>query len=226
MLRVLRTAGVLAAGIAAAGIVTQVTMNGQTPTRTAATAATGVTFTKDIAPIFQKSCQGCHRPGQMAPMSLMTYQDVRPWARSIKQRVADREMPPWGIDPHVGIQSFKNDPSLREDEIEKIVKWVDAGAPMGNAADMPKPRVFDDSDRWHIGQPDIIVTSPPHKVPAEASDWWGSYNVATGLTEDRYIKAIESKAGKPAVVHHLLTYAVDADDNTQSNGDDSNTEAG
>ena len=83
---------------------------------------------------------------------------------------------------------------------------------MGNAADMPKPREFDDSDRWHIGKPDVIVTSPPHTVPAEASDWWGSYYVDTGLTEDRYIKAIESKPGKTAVVHHLLTYAVDADD--------------
>ena len=144
-------------------------------------------------------------------MSLLTYQDVRPWARSIKQRVTERQMPPWGIDPHVGIQSFKNDPSLREDEIEKITKWVDAGAPLGNIADMPKPREFDDSDRWHIGKPDLIVTSPPHTVPAEASDWWGSYYVDTGLTEDRYIKAIESKPGKTAVVHHLLTYAVDAD---------------
>jgi hypothetical protein len=157
--------------------------------------AQSVTFTKDVAPILQRACQNCHRPGQMAPMSLLTFQDVRPWARSIKQRVTEHTMPPWGIDARVGIQSFKNDPSLREDEIEKIVKWVDAGAPMGNAADMPKPREFDDSDRWHIGKPDLIVTSPKHVVPAEASDWWGSYYVETGLTEDRYIKAIESKPG-------------------------------
>src|SRR3954451_19696506 len=131
MLRVLRTAGVLAAA-AAAAIVMQVTTSGQAPGR----GAVSVTFTKDIAPILQKSCQSCHRPGQMAPMSLLTYQDVRPWARSIKQRVVDREMPPWGIDPHVGIQSFKNDASLRQDEIDKIAAWVDAGAPMGNSADM------------------------------------------------------------------------------------------
>ena len=109
-------------------------------TTAGAAAASAQTFTKDIAPIFQKSCQSCHRPGQMAPMSLLTYQDVRPWARSIKQRVTEHQMPPWGIDPHVGIQSFKNDPSLRDDEIQLIAKWVDAGAPMGNAADMPKPR--------------------------------------------------------------------------------------
>src|SRR6476659_3316157 len=86
-----------------------------------AAAQSAVTFTKDVAPILQKSCQSCHRPGQMAPMSLMTYQDVRPWARSIKQRVTERQMPPWGIDPHIGIQSFKNDPSLRDDEIKTIV---------------------------------------------------------------------------------------------------------
>src|SRR3989441_13026821 len=132
MLRVLRTAGVLVVAIATAAIVTQVTLNGQASARSAATTATGVTFTKDIAPIFQKSCQNCHRPGQMAPMSLLTYQEIRPWARSIKQCVVDRDMPPWGVDPHVGIQSFKNDPSLSDDEIETIVKWVDAGAPMGN----------------------------------------------------------------------------------------------
>ena len=185
-----------------------------------------VTFTRDVAPILQRSCQSCHRPGQMAPMSLLTYQDVRPWARSIKQRVTERTMPPWGIDPHVGIQSFKNDPSLRDDEVEKIVKWVDAGAPMGIAADAPKPREFDDSDRWHIGKPDVVVTSPKHVVPAEASDWWGSYYVETGLTEDRYIKAIESKPGTTAVVHHPVTYAVDADMSGDSNGDDSNVEAG
>src|SRR4029450_8887212 len=167
-----------------------------------------VTFAKDVAPILQRACQGCHRPGQMAPMSLLTYQDVRPWARAIKQRVVDREMPPWGIDPHVGLQRFKNDPSLREDEIATIVKWVDAGAPMGSAADMPKPREFDDSERWHIGKPDLIVTSPKHTVPSEAADWWGSYFVPSGLTEDRYIKAIETKAGKPDVVQHLLTVSV------------------
>src|SRR3979490_2034837 len=130
MLRVFRTAGVLVVVIAAAAIVTQEAMNAQTPARTAATTATGVTFAKDIAPIFQKSCQNCHRPGQMAPMSLLTYQDVRPWARSIKQRVTERQMPPWGIDPHVGLQRFKNDPSLRDDEIETIAEWVGAAAPL------------------------------------------------------------------------------------------------
>jgi len=221
MPKLLRPIALLAMCAAALAAVATVTVDGQTQTN-----GTTVTFTKDIAPILQRSCQNCHRPGQMAPMSLLTYQDVRPWVRSIKQRVLSREMPPWGIDPHVGIQSFKNDPSLRQDEVDKIVAWVDAGAPMGRAADMPKPREFDDSAKWHIGKPDLIVTSPPHTVPPEASDWWGSYVVPTGLTEDRYIKAIESKPGKTAVVHHLLTYAVEGDEDADSNGDDSNAEAG
>jgi hypothetical protein len=213
-------ATVVLMGFAAAAFVT---VSAQAPARSTSPA---VTFTKDVAPILQRACQNCHRPGQMAPMSLMTYQDVRPWARSIKQRVVERAMPPWGIDPHVGIQSFKNDPSLRQDEIDTIVAWADAGAPQGNPADMPKPREFDDSSKWHIGTPDLIVTSPKHTVPAEASDWWGSYVVDAKLTEDRYIKAIESKAGKTDVVHHLLTYAVEGDDNADSNGDDSSAEAG
>ena len=111
MASVLRSAGVLAIAIAGVALA-PISANAQA----AKTAAPSVTFAKDIAPILQKSCQSCHRPNQMAPMSLMTYQDVRPWAKSIKQRVVERQMPPWGIDPHVGIQSFKNDPSLREDE--------------------------------------------------------------------------------------------------------------
>src|SRR5262245_176065 len=110
-----------------------------------------VTFAKDVMPILQRSCQNCHRPGSVAPMSLMTYEDTRPWARSIKQRVSTREMPPWGIDKNVGIQDFKNDWSLSDAEIAKIVRWTDSGAPMGNPADMPPPRVFDDPRLWHIG---------------------------------------------------------------------------
>jgi hypothetical protein len=100
-----------------------------------------VTFTKDVAPIFQRACENCHRAGSIGPMPLLTYNDARPWARAIKQQVVQRNMPPWYIDRTVGIQKFKNDASLTDEEIATISKWVDAGAPMGNAADMPKPRV-------------------------------------------------------------------------------------
>jgi hypothetical protein len=98
-----------------------------------------VTFSKDIAPIFQKACGDCHRPDSIAPMSLMTYDAARPWARSIKQRVQSREMPPWFIDRRIGIQHFKEDPSLGDDEIALIAKWVDSGAPQGDPKDMPAP---------------------------------------------------------------------------------------
>ena len=106
----------------------------------AQTAPATPTFTKDIAPILQRSCQTCHRPGMMAPMALLTYQDARPWARSIKNKVSNREMPPWFIDRNIGIQKFKNDPSLSAQEIATIAKWADTGAVRGNPDDMPPLR--------------------------------------------------------------------------------------
>src|SRR2546427_11634229 len=104
--------------------------------------AQSITFTKDIAPILQEKCQACHRPDSMAPMSLVTFEDVRPWARAIRSRVAAREMPPWHIDKTVGIQQFKNDRSLSDDQIDTIFRWVDGGAPMGDPKDMPPPRTW------------------------------------------------------------------------------------
>ena len=173
-----------------------------------------VTFSKDVAPIFQRSCQVCHRPGTVAPMSLVTYDDARPWARSIRQRVALREMPPWHIDKSQGIQHYKNDRSLGDAEIAIILKWVDAGAPAGDPKDLPPPMLFHDDDEWTIGKPDLVVTSPTHTVAATAADWWGDYDVPTGLTEDRYVKAIETKPSKDGrFVNHHATISViqDAD---------------
>src|SRR5919109_1427575 len=118
-----------------------------------------VTFTKDVAPIFQRSCQVCHRPEAIAPMSLLTYEDARPWARAIKERVVRREMPPWHYDKTVGIQKLKGDISLTDEQIATIAAWVDAGAPMGDPKDMPRPLVFND-DVWTIGTPDLIITAP------------------------------------------------------------------
>ena len=165
------------------------------------------TFHKDIEPILQRSCQVCHRPNNMAPMSLMSYQEARPWARSIRAKVEAREMPPWHIDPKVGVQGFKNDKSLTEDEILTIGGWVDNGAPRGNPEDAPAAVEFQEFGAWTI-DPDVIVTSPAHTVPAEAGDWWGDYIVPSGISTDRYIKAIQTKAGDLRVVHHALTYAV------------------
>ncbi len=171
-------------------------------------------FTRDVAPILQEHCQVCHRPGMMAPMSLLTFEDARPRAESIKRRVAAREMPPWHVDRNIGIQKFKDDPSLSDAEIATIVKWVDAGAPKGDPAAMPPPRHFEDADRWHIGKPDLIVTLPhEHTVPAHGTDTFLKPIADSGLTEDRYIKAVETKPGSHMAVHHALTYLIEDPEN-------------
>ena len=158
--------------------------------------STDVTFTKDIAPILQRHCQSCHRPDSLAPMSLLTYEDARPYARAIKTRTALRTqrgtMPPWFIEKDIGIQQYKDDPSLSEEEITTIAKWADSGAPRGNPADMPPPLDFQSGDQWKIGKPDLIVSSPELTVKAMSADQWVSLGtVPTGLTEDRYVAAVE-----------------------------------
>jgi hypothetical protein len=157
-----------------------------------------VTFSKDIAPILQRSCQQCHRPNSVAPMSLLTFEDARPYARAMKARTALRDkrgaMPPWYIEKNVGIQHFKDDFSLSEDEIARIAAWADAGAPQGNPADMPTPLSFPDGKAWRIGTPDLIVVSPTVEMKAQAPDWFGVIgDTPTGLTEDRYVAAVEVK---------------------------------
>ena len=142
----------------------------------AQTPAAPVTFTKDIAPIFQKACESCHRKDSIGPMSLVTYEEARPWARSIKARVAARQMPPWHIDKNVGIQHFQNDRSLSDAQISTIVKWVDAGAPKGEMKDMPAPVKWPNEQIWNFasiyGEPDLIIKSPAYKMPAQAQDAW------------------------------------------------------
>ncbi len=170
------------------------------------------TYTKDVAPIFREKCEACHRPGYIAPMSLQTYRESRPWARSIKNRVETRQMPPWHIDKSVGIQEFQNDRSLTDLEIDTIVRWVDGGAPQGDPADLPVPAVFADDDVWNFadrfgGPPDLIVRSPPYTMPALAQDHWWKPVVPTGLTEDRWIRAIEIRPSTPEgrrITHHAL----------------------
>jgi len=155
-----------------------------------------VTFTKHIAPILQRSCQNCHRPDGVAPMSLITYEDVRPWARAIKQRtgVGPRAgvMPPWYIEKNIGIQRYKDDPSLSAAEIATIAKWADGGAPKGDPADMPPPKRFLDFDTWNIGTPDLIVKTKDVVVKVNAPDWWGEIeSVPIGIDEDRYVLALQ-----------------------------------
>lgn len=178
-------------------------------------APAGVTFSKDVAPILQRSCQACHRPGMMAPMSLLTYQDARPWARAIKAKVSNREMPPWFIDRHVGIQKFKNDPSLSDQEIELISKWVDAGAPQGNPADLPKPLDFGETDTWHI-KPDLVVKMPkPYRLKASGADAFVDVTIDPGFTKDFFVSAIETRPinmGGYKVIHHATTNLIEDED--------------
>jgi hypothetical protein len=172
-----------------------------------------VTFAKDVAPILQRACQNCHRPGAIAPMSLVTYDDVRPWARAIKQKVTNGEMPPWYIDKNVGIAKFKDDPSLTPTEVTTLTKWVDSGAPAGNVADMPPPRQFSSLDQWHIGKPDVVVSMPkPYVLPATGADHVIDVLVDPGFTEDMYVMAVETKPDTPQaykVVHHATTNMVE-----------------
>ena len=157
-----------------------------------------VTFSKDIAPILQRSCQNCHQPNSVAPMSLITYKEVRPWAHAIKERTALRDrrgvMPPWFIEKNVGIQHYKNDPSLSDLEIAKIARWADGGAPEGNPADLPPPIPLQDGTKWNLGEPDLVVSTEEITVKAGAPDWWGELTpVPTGLTEDRWVKSVEMR---------------------------------
>lgn len=158
--------------------------------------ANGPVFTKDIAPLLQGHCQNCHNPEGGGPMPLLTYEQVRPWARAIKDRVSRGPhggvMPPWFVEKDIGIQKFKDDPSLSDEEIARIVKWVDNGAPRGNPADMPPPLTFNNGEKWTIGEPDLILKSKEITVQAEAPDWWGDMGlIPTGLTQDRYVSAVE-----------------------------------
>jgi hypothetical protein len=161
-------------------------------------AAQTITFTKHVAPILQRSCENCHRPDGVAPMALRTYEEVRPWARAIKQRTGlgprAGVMPPWYVEKNIGIQHFKNDPSLSAVEIAMLAAWADTGAPRGDLADMPPPRTWNDSTKWSIGTPDLIVRTTDVVVKATAPDWWGEIpRVPIPIDEDRYVAALEIK---------------------------------
>jgi mono/diheme cytochrome c family protein len=205
-----RLVGVLALSM---GMAASTVPFAQAPAAQGQAAQGTVTFTRDVAPILQRSCQSCHRPGSVAPMSLLTYEAARPWARSIKAKVVAREMPPWHVDRNIGITKFKNDPSLTDAEIATIAMWVDSGAPMGDPAEMPPPRTFDDVDKWWIGKPDVIVAmEKPYILPAAGPDNIVDVLIDPGFTEDMYISAIESKPLDPQsfnVVHHFTTNLVE-----------------
>jgi hypothetical protein len=162
-----------------------------------------VTFTKDVAPILQKHCQTCHRPGEAAPFPLLTYEQARPWAASMKRVVKEKAMPPWFADPAVG--HFANDRSLTAKEISTILAWANAGAPQGDPAEMPAPATF--VDGWGIPKPDLIFELPhAFSVPASGMVEYQYVILPTGFTEDKWVQAAEARPTDRSVVHHIIAY--------------------
>jgi mono/diheme cytochrome c family protein len=175
-----------------------------------------VTFSKDVAPIFQAKCQDCHQPNSIAPMSLVTYQDARPWARSIKDRVSARQMPPWHIDKTVGIQKFKNDMSLTDEQVDTIVAWVDGGALQGDPKDLPAPKKLITDNEWQgvrdgFGPPDLVIKSSEYTMPAQHQDVWYRPTSDVPVTEPRWVKMVEirpTNLKSRKIIHHSIAYLV------------------
>jgi len=162
-----------------------------------------ITFTKDVAPIFFKQCAECHHPGEAAPFSVMSYKDVRPWAKSIKEKVVKREMPPWHADPHV--QEFKNDRRMTQAEIDTITAWVDQGASEGALLDLPPAPAF--ADGWNIGKPDIVIAMPEeYTLAANGPDEIQYFEADPGFKEDKYVMMAEARPGNRQIVHHLIAF--------------------
>jgi len=162
-----------------------------------------VSFHRDIVPILQKNCQECHRPGEAAPMALLSYRDVRPWARAIRESVLSRRMPPWFADPAVG--KFENTRRLLNSEIETISAWAAAGAPEGDPKDAPPPRKF--AEGWRIGEPDVVFELPnPVDVPAAGTVDYTYVIVPTGFLEDKWVALSEARPDARTVVHHIIAF--------------------
>ena len=161
----------------------------------------GITYAKDVAPIIQKNCIVCHRPGEIAPMSLLTYKDVRPWAKSIREMVVERRMPPWFADPSYG--SFSNDCRLPQKDIQTIAAWVEGGAKEGDFKDLPPAPKF--TDGWNIGKPDVVLSmTQEYDVPAEGVIPYKYFVVPTDFKEDRYVQFAEIRQGNRTLVHHVI----------------------
>jgi len=170
------------------------------------TLASTPTFSKDVAPILYKNCVECHRPDAMAPMSLITFDDARPWARAVKQKVVKREMPPWGADAAIG--KFSNDVSLKQAEIDVISAWADGGAPEGNPAELPPAPKFESG--WSIGKPDLIFKmQQPFNVPSDGTVPYSYVTIPTNLKEDIWIRGVELKPTDRRVVHHIISNLVE-----------------
>lgn len=180
------------------------------------------TFSKDVAPIFQDKCQSCHQPGSIAPMSLVTYADARPWARSIKNRVETRQMPPYHVDKSVGVTHFKNDMSLTDAQIQTVVRWVDGGAVEGNPKDLPPAKSLMGSNYWQAevdgyGPPDLVIKAPEYTMPAVSQDQWWRPMSDIPVTEPRWVRMVEIRPTNiqgRKILHHSIAYQVLSPENT------------
>ena len=162
-----------------------------------------VTFSKDVAPILYKNCVECHRPNDLAPMSLIEYKDARPWARSIREKVVDHQMPPWGADSKPG--EYANDRRLSQQEIDTISAWVDQGAKEGDPKDLPAKPSF--VEGWQIGKPDVVLSmAEEYKIPANGPDQYVYFTIPTNFKQDMWVTAAEARPGNKRVVHHIIAF--------------------
>jgi len=176
------------------------------PATNSVPSTTNVTYNKDIAPILNNNCATCHRPGEIGPMSLMNYKEVRPWAKDIKEKVTARTMPPWFADPNHG--KFANDRRLSDKEIATLVAWVDGGMKEGDAKDLPATPNF--TQGWNIGKPDVVFTmNEEFSVPADGVVEYKYFTVPTNFTEDHWIQGAEIRPGARSAVHHVIVYVQD-----------------
>jgi hypothetical protein len=193
----------LLAGIVWFGTASTVTMRAAPQ---APQASVSPTFTADVAPIMYAKCVSCHRPGEVAPMSLITFKEVRPWATAIREKVASRVMPPWHADRQYG--TFRNEQSLTQAEIDTIVRWANADAPEGDPSRLPKLPSF--TEGWQIGKPDMVFEMPTtYQIPASGEIAYQYFEVPTNFTEDRWMQAGEVRAGDRQHVHHIIVYVKD-----------------
>jgi hypothetical protein len=176
--------------------------------------AASVTFTKDVAPIIFNKCANCHRPGEVAPMSLTSYQEVRPWSKAIREEVIERTMPPWFADPHTSTLKFGNDRQLSQKEIDTIVAWVNAGAPKGDDKDLPPLPKY--APGWTFGEPDLVIEMPiDFEIPAEGELPMQNFYVPLPFKEERWVEKVELRPGNPAVVHHSIANVVNLPEGTR-----------
>lgn len=172
-------------------------------TAIAATNPPAVTFTRDVAPVLEKNCQGCHRPGEAAPFSLLTYEETRPWAKAMKEAVRLKKMPPWFADPHYG--KFSNDRSLAQKDANILAAWADAGAPEGDPKDLPAPLDF--VEGWSIPKPDVVFELPrTYQIPASGTIEYQKVIVPSGFTEDKWVQFAEARPDDRAHVHHMILF--------------------